>query len=90
MLPLERIAALRRVSQAKATAFIEKHGDSPVYIYSRQWGEYWRPGRCGYTYNKQEAGVYTFREAYQASGHCGPEKGICYVFIRTVSPTITN
>ena len=47
-----------------------------VYIWSRQWGAYWRQNGKGYTYETSEAGVYNIQEAYQAINHCGPEKGI--------------
>lgn len=52
--------------------------DKKVYIYSAQWGCFWGADRNGYTKNIAEAGVYTLGDAWNASSHCGPEKGIRY------------
>lgn len=49
-----------------------------VRIWSQQWRLYWRADRSGYTDDVAEAGVYTTHDAVDASGHCGPEKGIYY------------
>jgi hypothetical protein len=82
MLPLNRLNLLRRTAREKVHQFIQKHGDKPVRIYSDQWGAYWRSGRAGYTYQRDEAGTYTFAEAFDATCHCGHEKHIYYQFIR--------
>jgi hypothetical protein len=82
MLPLNRINPLRRVAPEKVNRFIQKHGHKPVRIYSDQWGAFWRSGRAGYTSQRNEAGIYTFAEAFDATCHCGSEKHIYYQFIR--------
>lgn len=51
-------------------------------IYSAQWGYYWRPQYSGYG-SREDAGVYTFRDAIDRTHHCGPEKGIWYEFVDT-------
>ena len=49
-----------------------------VYIWSGQWHAWWGPNRSGYTTRMDEAGVYTFEDAWACSSHCGPEKKIVY------------
>ena len=82
MIQLNQINRIRKNSPDKIFKFIKKHGEKPVRIWSRQWGAFWRPGRCGYTYQRDEAGIYTFEDAFDATCHCGPEKQIYYDFIR--------
>lgn len=53
---------------------------SPCRIYSSQWGYYWRPNGRGYG-PKEDAGIYTFKDAYSRTSHCGSEKGIWYDFL---------
>lgn len=48
--------------------------DKKVVIYSGQWGAYWRSNSAGYTFNKENAGIYTAKEAWSNVSHCGPEK----------------
>ena len=50
--------------------------DMQVLIYSHQWECYWRSNACGYTTKKEEAGVYTMKQAWANVAHCGLEKGI--------------
>lgn len=49
-----------------------------VYIYSNEHFAFWRANAQGYTNSKEQAGVYTFEEAWAATNHCGPEKRIAY------------
>lgn len=49
-----------------------------VRIWSNEHCLYWRANRSGYTSDIREAGIYTFKEAYAATNHCGSEKGITY------------
>ena len=49
-----------------------------VYIWSDEHRAFWRPNGSGYTSNPLDAGVYTFREAYEKTAHCGPEKKIMF------------
>lgn len=75
MIPLERI---KRVNNK--APFFERHGYRPVLIWSGQWGAWWRPNAKGYTTNIEEAGVYSLKNAYERSGHAGPEKQISFDF----------
>ncbi len=68
-------------SDGQIITFINKFGSKICQIYSDQWGAYWRPNGKGYTYEKGEAWKLTFKEAYEATSHCGPEKYIVYKFI---------
>jgi hypothetical protein len=49
-----------------------------VRIRSGQWGMYWRPDGCGYTNDGLEAGLYDFKDAFERTSHCGPEKQIYF------------
>ncbi len=82
MLPLNKINQIRRKSPSKIADFLNKHGNKPVRIWSNQWGAYWRTARAGYSFLREEAGTYTFSDAFDATSHCGPEKQIYYDFIR--------
>lgn len=73
---------LERIKTKVGRIFLEKNKEKKVRIYSDQWGSYWRSNRCGYTDKKEEAGIYTFEDAFDASGHCGPEKHILYEFVK--------
>lgn len=70
-----------RVNPFNRAKFLLRHGERQVYIVTNQWGAYWKENRCGYTDDITKAGAYTLREAWSASGHCGPEKGIHYQFV---------
>ena len=52
-----------------------------VLIRSREHDCFWRANCCGYTGNAWDAGVYDFVDAFDATQHCGPEKGIEYVIL---------
>lgn len=82
MIQLSIIQRIRRKSPDKIAAFIQRHGEKRVRIYSGQWGAFWRENRSGYTFKKEEAGVYSIEDAFDATCHCGPEKFIKYDFIR--------
>ncbi|BCE02956.1 hypothetical protein [Marinicellulosiphila megalodicopiae] len=60
--------------------FLESNKDRECRIYSGQWGYYWRSNGSGYG-GKSEAGIYTFKDAYDRTSHCGKEKGIYFEFI---------
>ena len=57
-------------------AFVSSNKGKRVYIWSGQWGAYWRPNRCGYTNKISDVGVYDIDEAWNAVSHCGLEKKI--------------
>lgn len=59
---------------SKAKALADKH----VRIWSNEHRAWWRPEGCGYTTNVNEAGIYTFKDAFDCTSDCGPEKGIEY------------
>jgi hypothetical protein len=66
--------------------YFNKLSDRLVRIYSCQHQMFWRPERRGYTRHANDAGVYFFSDALDASGHCGNEKGICYEFLPKDTP----
>lgn len=49
-----------------------------VSIWSREHHAWWRPNGCGYTTKAEEAGTWSFADAYDTTKHCGPEKKIVY------------
>lgn len=55
-------------------------------IWSGEHMMWWRPGRSGYTTGLDQAGIYTFAEAWAATKHCGPEKQIQYIEVRDAGP----
>lgn len=52
-----------------------------VRIWSDEHRAWWRPNRSGYTTIIEAAGVYTFEDAFAASGHCCPMKKIIYEIV---------
>lgn len=82
MIPLIRIKSLRNISPKAVKLFFDKHGHKKVYIYSGQWGAYWRSGKAGYSYKKTDAGIYSFLDAFNATSHCDSNKQIYYEFIK--------
>ena len=52
-----------------------------VMIRSREHNAFWRVGGCGYTKHAWDAGVYSFQDAFDATCHCGKEKGIEFVVV---------
>lgn len=46
-------------------------------IYSGEHRAYWGQEYCGYHY-LENAGSYRFKDAWEHSKHCGPEKKIVY------------
>lgn len=49
-----------------------------VRIWSSERNAWWRPKAQGYTGDYQQAGIYTFDDAWARTAHCGPEKQISY------------
>lgn len=82
MIPLININRLRHAKSKYWITFSTRHAKRLVLIYSKEWWSYWRPNSGGYTKCACSAGVYSFEEALNASGHCGPEKQICYEFLQ--------
>lgn len=76
MIPLFR---LNKLKPETIKAYLNKHGETPVYIQSMEHGAYWRANKMGYCYSLSEAGIYSLKEAYEASGHCDKSKGINYI-----------
>ncbi|MEM1182175.1 MAG: hypothetical protein AAGM22_27755 [Acidobacteriota bacterium] len=52
--------------------------ETRVHIFSREHRAYWGSDRSGYFADPASAGEYTFAEAWRATWHCGPEKGIVF------------
>lgn len=80
MTPTLNTISLERL-KPRRQRWTARMGQRLVRIWSGQWGSYWAPERNGYTRRIEEAGVYTLADALDASGHCGPEKRICYEFL---------
>jgi|KBSMisStaDraftv2_1062788.scaffolds.fasta_scaffold03115_13 hypothetical protein len=49
-----------------------------VFIWSGEHRLWWRPHYAGYTSKIEEAGIYTFEDAFAHTRHCGPEKKIVF------------
>jgi hypothetical protein len=54
-----------------------------VRIWSGEHTAYWRSEGRGYTLDPVEAGCYSFREAFERTKHCGPEKRIAFELVET-------
>lgn len=61
-----------------------------VFIYSKEDYCYWRDGKCGYTYDIKDAGVYEIEEAIKSTKHCGKEKGIIFISLAVVMTKLLN
>lgn len=51
-----------------------------VHIFSGEHKTFWREDGSGYTYDLDQAGIYTLKEAFERTRHCGPEKQIYFVW----------
>lgn len=70
--------SLEYIKRFPNSARTRKWRTKKVRIYSYEHSAYWGPNRSGYYNDGLKAGVYTFDDAYEATNHCGPEKGITY------------
>lgn len=61
--------------------FISINKGKGVYIWSGQWGTYWRENAAGYTSRIYEAGIYEAEEAWKYTSHCGLEKAIKFILV---------
>lgn len=52
-----------------------------VLIWSSEHGEYWRSSGAGYTISAQEAGVYTFEDAYKRTADFSAQKKIIFAVV---------
>lgn len=71
---------LERLKTKTGRAWLAKNAHRTVMIWSNEWCRWWGTDRAGYTSDIKQAGIYTFADAFDASGHCGGEKGIRYKF----------
>ncbi len=76
---------LERLKSKAGIKWLQSRLDRPVRIIGGGW--YWRKNRRGYTDCPLTAGIYEMGEAWNASSHCGKEKGIIYEFLGSGSPT---
>jgi hypothetical protein len=81
MIPLQIINRLRFNKSKHIQTFLEKNKQRNVLIFSGQWDSFCRENQSGYTYNKSDAGIYTFEEAFNSTLHCGNEKQIFHQFL---------
>ena len=58
-----------------------KFAGKRVRIWSGEHRAWWRPGGCGYTTLIENAGIYSFEDAWRASAHCCQTKQIYYVAV---------
>ncbi len=72
---------LSQLSEALREDYFERHKDKRVTIHSDHG--IWRAEGKGYTDKPDEAGVFTLREAYECTKHCGPEKKVSYRCVGT-------
>lgn len=59
-------------------SILSSQGEELVHIWSGQWSAWYRPGCAGYTNEKQQAGKFTLKDAFEKTMHCGPEKDISF------------
>lgn len=79
---------LERINTKVGRQWANSKADRLVRIIGAGW--YWRKNRAGYTDDGLQAGVYTLRDALDASSHCGPEKHIVYDFLPAGQGEITQ
>lgn len=81
---IERINNYRKWHKDMAE-LLKNNAGAKVHIWSDEHGAYWRSNRCGYTTEKEQAGVYTIEDAWNAVSHVGIEKRISFQIIQSVS-----
>jgi hypothetical protein len=70
------------LEEAKACEEMRKDmAGSSVIIRSREHGAFWGSDCRGYTENAWQAGIYSFKDAFENTCHCGPEKGIEFLIM---------
>lgn len=75
--------SMERVKHSQ-DAYFNKNGNIRlVRIWSDERQAYWRVNGAGYTddWNVADPGIYTLKEAYERTIHCGPEKKIFFEFL---------
>jgi len=79
-----------RISKLKdRDLFLEKLGlQRKVRIFSAEWDSWWCKGFEGYTTKKENAGVFTLKEAWEHCYWAGPEKRIQFDFLQSTKTKI--
>lgn len=86
MIPLRSLKNIKQLSESSFAKLLARWGDRPVRIWSDQWDAFWRPGGIGYTDDPEQAGRWSFAEAYAATKSCGDEKQIRFGFLPPAMP----
>jgi alpha-glutamyl/putrescinyl thymine pyrophosphorylase clade 1 len=71
MIKILKAPRLRRLT----LRYLQGHA---ILIWSGEHRAWWRPNCQGYTQSIDEAGRYSFADAFEATKHCGPEKKIAF------------
>ena len=82
------IIKLERIKTIAGRRWASERKQRLVRIIGEGW--FWKRNRRGYTDRKENAGIYTFEDALNASAHCGPEKRIVYEFLQLGEGEVTQ
>lgn len=74
------LSYIKAINKCYNVDLFSELGGEDCYIYSGEWGMWWREEGLGYSRKKKNAGVYTLKDAREYSEHCGTEKYIYYKF----------
>lgn len=86
--PSKVLFAISLESLKQDPALLRPACDTKVLVYSHEHHAWWRAGGSGYTIQRDEAGVYTFAEAWTIAYHCDPSKGIEFEILASDPPPL--